>query len=482
MCVATLPRLQTSLGCLALLLGAPERARCQSGAPLELQLLALDLQVSLDYPQDRLEGIARLTVSNAGSAPLRRVPLLLNRLMLVRKVTDASGRPFRFTERVVRFADDPKLQVEFAEVALPRLLGQADRTELIVHYDGNLVGYVETGSLYIRDRIDTAFTILRSDAYAFPVLGWPEWRLNRAAPRRAFAFRAALTVPEGLVAVTGGRRLAERRSNGRVTWEYASREPVPFLNIAIAPYLEIGRQGIRAYVFPQDSVGARRTVAKAEQALDSLSRWFGALGDEPSVSLIEIPPGYGSQASLSAGIIMDAAAFRDPSRLHELYHELSHFWNPRDTAAPSPRATEGLATLLEHRLAGALDGVSGLDSLAESFAARLRGRAATDSLLRRIPMRSYGEADRSGLSYSVGMLLFHSLQHCLGAGAFDALWRDYLRKTRETGGSDADFAGFAFRQTGNPAVRDLFDTWFFSTRWIERLTAGEPLSALRAGC
>ncbi len=480
--VASPSHLRSSLLCLALLLAVPGLALCQPGAPLELQQLALDLQVSLDYPQDRLAGIVRLTVGNAGDNPVFHVPLLLNRLMLFRKVTDSSGRELRFTEDVVRFADDPKRQVEFAEVELPGPLLAGSRTELVVHYDGSLVGYVETGSLYIRDHIDTAFTILRIDAYAFPVLGWPSVKLNRAAPRPPFEFHAAVTVPEGLVAVTGGRRLGERRANGQVTWEYASTEPVPFLNIAIAPYVTIGQRRVRAYVFPQDSADAGPTVVKAEHALDSLSRWFGPLGQEPSVTLIEIPAGYGSQASLSAGIIQDASAFREASRRHELYHELSHFWNPRDTAAPSPRVTEGLATLLERRLAGVLDGWHGLDSLADFRAARLRDRAATDSTLRVVPMQLYGAVDRTGLSYSVGMLLFYSLERCLGPSAFDALWGDYLRKTRVTGGSDQDFAAFAMQRTPNPAVRELLNTWFFTTRWIEQLSAGEPLASLDAEC
>jgi len=476
------PGLQSSLRCLAFCFLMPASSIGQAPTPLRLQQRALDLQVSLDYPRERLEGIARLTLENAGNAPVRRVPLLLNRLMLFRTVTDGSGQALRFSERVVRFADDPKRQVDFAEVALPRPLDPGSRTELVVHYDGNLVGYVETGSLYVRDRIDTSFTILRTDAYAFPVIGWPDWRLNRGAPTAPFAFHLAITVPEGLVAVTGGRRLAERRANGRVTWEYASTEAVPFLNIAVAPYVAVGQRGIEAYVFPSDSLAARGVIAKAEQALDSLSRWFGPLDSAPRVTVIEIPPGYGSQASLSAGIIIDAAAFRDASRLHELYHELSHFWNPRDTATPSPRVTEGLASLLEQRLAAALDGRTGLDSLLEARVARLRARAVTDSALRQVPMRAYGSADRTGLAYPVGMLLFHSLQQCLGTAAFDALWGDYLSKTRKTGGSDEDFAAFAIRQTGNPAVRELFETWLFTTRWIERLSAGEPLATLRRGC
>ncbi len=475
-------RLPILLLCLAPVSAAHGQPVGQGREPIQVQQLALELQVSVDYEQDRLEGVARMTVSNAGGGPVRRIPLLLNRLMTVARVTDAAGHALRFSERVVRFSDDSKLQVEFAEVELLRPLPAGGRVELVIHYEGSLVGYVETGSLYIRDHIDTAFTILRSDAYAFPEIGRPSRRTNRAAPRSPFTFRVSLTVPEGLVAVAGGQRAGENHSNGRVTWEYRSTAAVPFLNIAIARYAEIGERRIRAYVFPNDSAAARGAVGKAEEALDSLTRWFGPLGEEPRVTLIEIPPGYGSQASLSAGIIQDASAFRDASRLHELYHELSHFWNPLDTARPSPRVTEGLATLLERRLAVALDGWTGLDSLVEGYAARVRARAATDSTLRVIPLMSYGASGRTDYSYTVGMLLFYSLAQCVGEPAFDALWGGYLRKTRDTGGSDRDFAIFAAEQSGNPAVRRLFDTWFFTTRWIERLLAGETVNGLGAEC
>jgi hypothetical protein len=299
---------------------------------------------------------------------------------------------------------------------------------------------------------------------------------DRALPRSLFVFHAAISVPAGQVVVMGGRPVAERHAGERVTWVYASTDSVPFLNIAIAPYAAVAGPRVRAYVFREDSAAAFLTVARAEQALDSLARWFGMLDQAPSVTLIEIPPGFGSQSSLTAGIIQDAGAFRESDRRHELYHELSHFWNPRDTAHPSPRLNEGFASLLEWRLAAALDGWSGLDSLLQYRAARLVARAQTDSLVARIPMQSYGATDRTGFSYSVGMLFFDALGRCLGVEGFDRLWGDYLKKTRATGGSDQGFAVFAVAATGKPAVRELFDTWFFTTRWVEQLQQGSRVT------
>ena len=75
--------------------------------------------------------------------------------------------------------------------------------------------------------------------------------------------------------------------------------------------------------------------------------------------MIEIPEGFGSQASATAGIILDASAFGDQAQLPQLYHELSHFWNPRDLDVPSPRWNEGLAMYLQYRLARELDGFAG---------------------------------------------------------------------------------------------------------------------------
>jgi hypothetical protein len=200
------------------------------------------------------------------------------------------------------------------------------------------------------------------------------------------------------------------------------------------------------------------------------------------VTLIEIPEGWGSQSNLAAGIIQDASAFRDAGRLHELYHELSHFWNPVDTAAYSPRLNEGLASFLERRLATEINGWTGMDSVARARAASLRSRSASDSVLRTTPMRLYGAAQRTDLSYRVGMLFFYSLQRCLGAEGFDRLWSGYLRKTARTGGSDADFAEYATQSSGAAGLGELVGDWFFTTRWLDRLQAGDDMIDFGSGC
>jgi hypothetical protein len=157
------------------------------------------------------------------------------------------------------------------------------------------------------------------------------------------------------VVAAGGRETARVVGESTTIWEYTASRPVPFLLVAIAPYRIIERPGMRIYHFPEDSAGARVVAGRTGQALSLLERWYGPLREAPSLTIMEIPDGWGSQASLAGGIIQTAPVFRDASRLGELYHELSHLWNPDDVDRPSARWNEGLATFLQQRLSAELD-------------------------------------------------------------------------------------------------------------------------------
>jgi len=477
---------------LALLTSAPTAATALASRqqePSPLQLVELDLALAIDYGQDRVSGRARLRLHHAGTTAVDRVPILLNRLLAVSGVTDEDGRPLDFSQRIVGFDDYPKLQVDYTTIALGAPVAPGSELTVVVTYAGSLVGYTETGALYIRDHLDPAFTILRADAYAFPVVSPPAIAALRARLPRPFLFRAAITVPDSLVVATSGDRIDRQQSAaGRSTWTYRSTAPVPFLNITIAPYAMLERDGVQSFFFHADSAGARLAVDRAVAGIALLTRWFGPLENPARLTVIEIPDGWGSQASLTGGIIQTAAAFRDPQRSHEIYHELSHLWNPPDTGTFSPRLNEGLASFLEWRMADALDGRSALDSIVDLRAATLIQRAATDPSLAQIPMAAYGRERRTDLSYRVGMLLFYAIERCIGPDSFNALWRDYYRKSRTTGGSDLDFAAFAARSSQGPGrpratrLGRLFDEWFFTTRWLRRLTAGESMTAIAATC
>jgi hypothetical protein len=458
------------------LAAAVSTAMGQMTTEVPIAMTRLELDLRINYEARSLGGTAALSIRNVGSTMVPRVQLLLNRLMTVSRVQQGD-RAVEFQQDVVVFSDDPSRQVTLIDVGLARPLAAGDSVTLTTAYSGVLTGYTETGSLYIRDHVSREFTIIREDAYAFPVVGAPSLQAMRSAPRRPFDFAARIAVPSGLVVAMGGSRGMKRDADSISTWSYRSIEPVPFLNITIAPYRIVEGPGFRLFAFPEDSAGAAGVSNAIANALRTLAAWYGSLVRQPDIAVMEIPEAFGSQASLSAGIILTADAFRDRSQLRQLYHELSHLWNPTDTDVPSPRWNEGLATFLQWRLAAELDGWSDWSARLETAAQALLRRCAANCATR--ALAEYGRAGMTDLSYTTGFLMFAALFQTLGAEVFDRTYRQFLQTSMSAGASTTDLAR-AFR-TADSRSENILDEWLFTTRWHARLAAGETMARIVAG-
>lgn len=125
------------------------------------------------------------------------------------------------------FADDSLLQVNALSLRLTRPITPGDSATVSVDWTGRLVGYTETGSSYIRDRVDSAFTILRMDAFAYPRVGRPSHRALRAAGLEGFSYRVRVTVPRGLVVATGGGSVDATTSTRSCAGAMKARAPLP---------------------------------------------------------------------------------------------------------------------------------------------------------------------------------------------------------------------------------------------------------------
>jgi len=376
------------------------------------------------------------------------------------------------------FEDDSALQVNAIVVDAGRPIASGDSITIVIHYSGVLVGYVETGSLYIRDHVNREFTIIREDAYAFPRLGVTSRTVNRAARSEPFAFDARITVPPDLVVAMGGQPQPTTKRDSLVTWSYRSTTPVPFLNITIAPYKVLDRAGARIFYFPQDSSGAAMLDRAIAGAIRTYTTWYGPLIENPRLVVMEIPEGFGSQASLSAGIIQTADAFRDRAQLRQVYHELSHLWNVTDLETPSPRWNEGLASFLQWRMAAELDGWTDWDARLDRTVKSVMANCTESTSCDKVPMAQFGTAGLTDRSYQLGMLMFYALYRALGPEAFDRAYAEFYRQHQRSGGTTAQLAE-AFRSV-SPKADSVLTDWLFSTHWHARLAAGETFAHLIA--
>jgi hypothetical protein len=453
---------------------APWSVIAQTPEPFVAKAIILD--VGLDFPARRLSGFVVYDLENWTTRPATGVSFILNRLMDASSVRDGRGVPLRHSQDVVRFLDEPMRQVTQLRVQLPRPIPPGGRTTLRIDYAGNLVGYTEIGWLYVKDRIDSSFTILRDDALAFPVIAGIVDSTNRQRPRPDFTYDASVRVPAHWLVALGGEVTRTRHDDGTVTWRYRSGQPASVMNVSIAPFDTLAAEGVHVFYFPEDSAGARLLVTRTGEAMQTFARWFGPLHETPRLTITEIPNGWGSQASLVGGIIQSAAAFRDPSRLGEVYHELSHLWNAPDTGSRPARWNEGLATFLEDLMRERLDGWTGRPQADSLSIASVKTRLARDSTLRRVPLVDYGTRDMTGWSYRVGGLMFATLYELMGEQKFDTMVGGWYQQ-HPAGGTTRDFVAFA-KRGASPDVAQLLDDWVLTTHWTEIMSHATSVADL----
>lgn len=439
-----------------------------------LVLRHMSLELDVRYDSRTIAGTSVLTIENVGDTPAASVPLLLGRLLAASRVSDAAG-DVGFAQDVVRFSDWPEYQVNSLSIQLREPLAPGDQATLSIEYDGSIVGYVETGMLYVRDRVDRDFTLIRSDALSFPVLGLPSVADMRGRAYEDFTFDAVVSVPDSTLTVAAAvpGTIAELPSGGR-RWSFVSLDPVPFVFLSIAPYARIERGSASVFHFADDAAGAARLADAFETAVDAYTNWFGLHHEARPVTIMEIPGGWGSQASLTGGIIQTADAFRSGSGLGALFHEVAHLWHPRDLEQPADRWNEGFATFLQWRLLAREDSSVSLREAFERITGSAVGRVDDPTSVP--PIAEYGETRSTDLAYRHGALFFYLLYESLGEDTFDRCVGRYIEEYR-TVGSDNGALIESFEQCDPRAAR-VFDEWFTTTIGLARLTEGSTLDAL----
>ncbi|MBI5086495.1 MAG: hypothetical protein HZB13_18105 [Acidobacteria bacterium] len=434
-----------------------------------------ELQVRVDFAEETLQGRARLLLVNSGTEPVTRASFLLYRLLTVRGVTGVKDA-LEFSQKVVAITDFPKQQVNQVIVSLSEPLPPGERTAVTIEYDGFLLGYAETGMRYIQDRVDPHFTMLRDDALAYPRPGLPSLAAGRQSVNWRYEYDARITVPKDMRVVNGGTLLETVVDGERATYHYKSLRPSWRMDFAIGRYQTISVGAVSVHHLPEDQAGAKGVADAVQRAINLFTSWFGPLRDPTPIAFIEIPDGWGSQTDATA-ILQTAAAFRDPRRYGEAYHEVSHLWNVRDSEQPSPRLNEGLATFLETLATQEFTGGRVREEKVAAILERLRGNLAKRPALRNTPLIAYGRAGMTDLSYTVGGVFFDLLHRLIGAEAFQMAVRDFYGRYAARGASTAEFLE-TIRQSSPVETRALVSDWILTAAWTERIHQFKDVDAL----
>ncbi|MCL4417358.1 MAG: hypothetical protein M1365_11790 [Actinobacteria bacterium] len=376
-----------------------------------------------------------------------------------------------YLQKILSFEDEEKYQVNYIEVTPRKPLLKGDSCKLIIQYQGYLFGYTETGMGYVRDNIDPEFTILRPDCNAYPELGYPSQKINRAAGfSPSFNYIIKINVPDSLVAVNGGALISKKSKDGFSTYTYRNTKLAWRMDIAIGKYKFLETPLLRIYYLEQDSAGAETVFKYAQQTLKLYTEWWGELKESKTFSVIELPIGYGSQADVTC-ILQTADVFNDSTQMRQLYHEVSHLWNVNSNDRYDPRWNEGLATFIEYLTIEKLENRLYLDYVSDWYLKLVKKEIESDSMLSKISLIDFGKMGIQSYSYEVGMLMFRVLYQVMGESDFNKCIRTYYSDYYLNGGTTDEFVATA-KKVSTAKLSKSFDDWIYSAKYIELIKKG----------
>ncbi|MFY8299990.1 M1 family aminopeptidase [Pseudoalteromonas sp. SS15] len=430
-----------------------------------LQLAAdhYELNYDINIEKRTLAASGIITVINTSSKDANHIPLRLYRLLKVSKLLDMKGNELAFTQQVLSNEDWPVLQTNYIEIELDTPIKPNQFFKFEIKFDGSLRGYSETGMNYVKDNISKDFSIIRMDALAYPLVTYPNDKVNKKAKfwLNTYDYDVTISVPEELVVANGGKLLSHHINNHKSVYRYVNKLPAWRMDFAIANY-QLYSKGNYAVFSWESKESSQKLLEQIVLTFDLYSKWFGPLQKDLGYTFIEVPKNYGAQADVTA-VIQDAQGFKE---LDRVYHEISHQWNVKSLDTHSPRWNEGLATFLEELTLDKFGKSGHLHVQTEKNLARLKKLFKDNPLYSKTAFIDYGE---NGLnSYTVGMVFFRLLYDLVGENKFNALIGGFYKDYYASGATAEQFVQY-IKKYADVNLERFFDEWAYTSTYSKRL-------------
>ena len=436
------------------------------------------LDLKIDYKLEKLFCHCDLTLLNASNQPLEQIPLLLYRLLTIKSVKNKNDKDIPFTQKVLSIAGWEKVQVNVITISLNSRINPGERRTIHLEYEGHILGYVETGWRYVKDHIDEEFTIMRTDGFGYPIVGYPTENDMMAIVKERYHYFLDVAVPDGLIVANGGQLIKKKKHDGVTTFSYKSIKPSWRIDIAIADFRVLEKIDSKVFYFLQDSVGARNIMQAMGRSLTLYTEWFGPLHDYRGYTIIEVPKGYGGQADVTS-ILLPADNFENTETYHGIYHELSHQWNvkPLDPR-PCRFQSEGLAQFLQYLVSEKLNHEEhAISEAADRYMKRFQEACLKNPKYKTIPMKDYGIQDMTDYSYTNGMICFAIFYEIVGAEQFNKIIGSFYSEYRSRGATLEDFINHC-KKNASMDLNRFYNDWIYTTKAIDFIIEGKTFEEL----
>lgn len=435
------------------------------------------LDVSFALKEQRINVVATLSIKNSTKKSFTELPFLLYRLLAVQAVDNSAGTPLPFKQGIVQLRDEPSLQTREVIITLPALLQPDDSVTVVLTYDGFIFGYPEVMA-YVKDRIDEQYSLLRPDAFAYPQLAEATYASSLAANDTKFTYEVTATVPKGYRVACGGKLTDSRTDSVHSTFVFRSKIPTWRIDVAVAKFQILSNADDQIVVFhlPEDSTGAQNIINASRDVIKFYGEAFGRPESFRGYSIIEIPDGWGSQAS-DYYFLQTAAAFRDTSRISEVYHEIGHSWNATGSAEVQRCRyfDEAFASFYEALAIRNFRGKAAFEDDMEKSRSLFVQWVQFDRQVFDTPIAGYGAKELGRHSYSKGAWSLYVLYQLVGEKTFASIIRNMVT---DFVGRSIDFREFQklCERTAKRNLEKYFQEWIYGTGSSQLLVDKIPIA------
>ncbi|MFI7598545.1 M1 family metallopeptidase [Actinoplanes sp. NPDC049681] len=299
-------------------------------------------------------------------------------------------------------------------------------------------------------------------------LGQPEsastWFPVNDHPKDKATFALAMTVPDGVEAISNGVPGERATADGWTTWRWTESKPMAsyLATVVIGQYritssTHDGKPMIIAIPesLPADGPAAR-SLAQTGEITDFLATQFGPYPFDAYGGVVIDDARVGYALETQSRPVYGSVFFRTRPNPVVVAHELAHQWYGDSVALERWQdiwLNEGFATYAEwlwqeHK--GEQTAQQAFDRAYKGFDWRVpTGDPGAD--------RIFGEA-----VYQRGAMVVHALRKTIGDDAFFKLLKEFPAEHRDGNATTGDFINLAEKVSGKD-LADFFQRWLFST-------------------